>query len=125
MSTISLCLARRTYPVRLAGGPAAEALSAVLPLAVSFHDFGGIERVAHLEEPLPCRGAPPKAVAPVRGDLVYYAPWRSLSVCLAETPGAPNLHRVGRLPDEALLALEAEDVPVDALLQPASEGGES
>lgn len=105
----------RAYAMETAATAAARALFAradAAPLSLEFRDFGGGERLAYLERPLP--DARPEALSierlpAQRGDVAYYAPWKSLSVFLRTVEFSSGFIPVGRLEPAALRALEAAD----------------
>jgi hypothetical protein len=48
--------------------------ASLLPLTLTLNDYNGTERMSDLPKRLSTRGAA-EGVAPVAGDIAYYAPW--------------------------------------------------
>lgn len=59
--------------------PTSRGLVAMLPLALSFKDFNGTEKISYLPRSLSTEQAP-EGIEPSEGDLTLYAPWGNLAI---------------------------------------------
>ena len=82
--------------VTLYDTPAANALYALLPLTLTFEDFGYTEKIAYLETQLPTEGEPDE-FDPDVGDLCLYAPWGNLSIFYQDYRTSNGLISLGHL----------------------------
>ena len=82
--------------VTLYDTPAANALYDLLPLTLTFEDFGYTEKIAYLETQLPTKGEPDE-FDPDVGDLCLYAPWGNLSIFYQDYRTSNGLISLGHL----------------------------
>ncbi len=75
----------------------------LLPLSLTMTDYAAIERVADLPRKLATRGAP-EGMAPVAGELTYYAPWGNLAIFIEGRSWSRSLLPLGKV-DESLPVL--------------------
>lgn len=84
------------WPVALEDGEATRDLLAQLPLTLLLDDFGATEKIAMLPRKLRHADAP-AGVAPVTGDLAYYAPQGNLAIFRTDFRYSTGLVRLGRI----------------------------
>lgn len=82
--------------VTLYDTPAANALYDMLPLTLTFEDFGYTEKIAYLETQLPTEGEPDE-FDPDIGDLCLYAPWGNLSIFYQDFRNSNGLISLGHI----------------------------
>lgn len=82
--------------VTLYDTPAANALYDLLPLTLTFEDFGHTEKIAYLETQLPTEGEP-NEFDPDVGDLCLYAPWGNLSIFYQDFRNSNGLISLGHI----------------------------
>lgn len=82
--------------VTLYDTPAANALYDMLPLTLTFEDFGYTEKIAYLETQLPTEGEPDE-FDPDVGDLCLYAPWGNLSIFYQDFRNSNGLISLGHI----------------------------
>lgn len=82
--------------VTLYDTPAANALYDMLPLTLTFEDFGHTEKIAYLETQLPTEGEPDE-FDPDVGDLCLYAPWGNLSIFYQDFRNSNGLISLGHI----------------------------
>lgn len=82
--------------VTLYDTPAANALYDMLPLTLTFEDFGHTEKIAYLETQLPTEGEPDE-FDPDIGDLCLYAPWGNLSIFYQDFRNSNGLISLGHI----------------------------
>ncbi len=81
----------------------ARDFASLLPLSLTMTDYAAIERVADLPRKLATRGAP-EGMAPVAGELTYYAPWGNLAIFIEGRSWSRSLLPLGKV-DESLPVL--------------------
>lgn len=96
MTTIDLTVDDRLIPVELNDCSTARDLVSLLPLTVSFEDYGGQEKVGTLPERLTMDGVPSSA-DPEENDLGYYAPNRKLVLYYSDVGRYDGIVRLGRI----------------------------
>ncbi|UYY78500.1 cyclophilin-like fold protein [Sphingomonas sp. R1] len=84
------------WHVQLEDSAATRDLLALMPLTLELEDFGVSEKIAMLPRRLRHPDAP-EGVAPVAGDLAYYAPWGNLAIFRRDFRYSPGLVRLGRI----------------------------
>jgi len=62
--------------VRLADNPTSRDFASKLPLALTFEEFSGKEKISYLLARLNTDGSP--GSAPRNGNLIYYKPWGNI-----------------------------------------------
>jgi hypothetical protein len=80
-------------------------LIAQLPLKLSFRDFNGQEKVAHIPRPLSMRGMP-KSADPRPGEIGYYAPTQELVLYYTDVGRFDGIARIGRF-DGSIAAIKS------------------
>ena len=103
---IQVEIGKSVYAFELIENDAARAFADRLPIRVRFEDYGSTERIAYLEPPLDI-GTALARTKPERGDITYYAPWGNLAVFLQPFRTSEGLVALGKLPQEALQAIES------------------
>jgi hypothetical protein len=83
----------------------ARSLIAQLPLKLSFRDFNGQEKVAHIPRPLSMRGMP-KSADPRPGEIGYYAPTQELVLYYTDVGRFDGIARIGRF-DGSIAAIKS------------------
>ncbi|MFU8874582.1 cyclophilin-like fold protein [Micromonospora sp. SL4-19] len=71
--------------VRLADNPTSRDLVSRLPLALTFEEFAGREKISYLPHRLDTDGSP--GSTPSNGTLIYYKPWGNLGFYYNATGG--------------------------------------
>src|SRR5438270_7770584 len=80
---------------RLWDNATARDLIAQLPLTLSFSDFNGLEKIAHLPRELSTEGVP-AGDDPFPRDIGYYAPWRNLVFYYGDAGYFNGIVRIGQ-----------------------------
>lgn len=98
----------QTFTAVLENSEAARDFAALLPIELTLSDYNRTEKIADLPRPLSTAGAP-EGVAPVAGDIAYYAPWGNLAIFYRDFGYSRGLVRLGRLEGhvEALARINA------------------
>jgi hypothetical protein len=78
----------------------AKDFASLLPLMLTLDDYNGTEKISDLPKKLSTRGAP-EGVAPVAGDLAYYAPWGNLAIFYTDFEYSPGLVKLGTIESSA------------------------
>ncbi|MCB0662977.1 MAG: hypothetical protein KDC24_09570 [Saprospiraceae bacterium] len=68
------------------------------PLTVTVEDHAGTEKIFYPKPPLDKKGAPDGA-KPVKGDIMYYAPWDDVAIFYKSFRYAPGLIPMGNIQD--------------------------
>jgi len=68
----------------------------MLPLALSFKDFNGTEKIAYPPRKLSTEKAP-DGIDPSEGDLTLYAPWGNLAIFYHDFRYSPGLVSIGHI----------------------------
>lgn len=91
---MNLVIDGKEYVLTLGSGTSAASLATMLPLELSFEDFGGSEKIAYTPESIRVseRGYAPKA-----GDLCMYIPWGNLCLFYRDYRYSDDLVFIGRL----------------------------
>lgn len=84
-----------TFDASLYSNPVAAELGSRLPLALTFTDFNGVEKVARLDRPLRLRGVPDRD-GPEPGEIGYYGPSQGVVLYYGHVGTWPGLVRIGR-----------------------------
>lgn len=92
---IELHIGPEKYTGELYDNPVADQIARKLPWEADFSDFGGQEKLAHLDEQLSLAGVP-EADAPQPGEIGYFASEACLVLYYASPGRWPGLVRVGR-----------------------------
>jgi hypothetical protein len=82
----------------------ARDFAALLPLSMTLTDFAKVERIGDMPHKLSTAGAP-AGMAPVAGDITYYAPWNNLAIFAGDNVYALGLVLLGKV-DTGLSALQ-------------------
>jgi hypothetical protein len=90
----------KTLTGTLADNPTARDFASLLPLALTLTDYASTEKISDLPRKLN-RDEAPDAIAPVVGDITYYAPWGNLAIFHRDFRRSPGLIRLGGLDAEA------------------------
>lgn len=93
---VTLTAHDRVLTVRLDDSPAARDFVALLPLELVLSDYNQTEKIADLPASLSREGSA-RGVAPMAGDLAYYAPWGNLAIFYKDFRHSPGLIRLGRI----------------------------
>ena len=93
---VKLIIDGQAFDVTLYDTPAAQALYEMLPLALTFEDFNGIEKIAYMDAALPIEGEP-EAFDPTVGDLCLYAPWGNLTIFYEDFRSESGLISLGHI----------------------------
>lgn len=93
----------RPMTATLIDSPTTRDFVALLPLTLVFEDYASTEKIAYLPRKLSVEGAP-TGIAPVPGDIAYYAPWGNLALFYRGFRHSEGLIRLGRLDDGADLS---------------------
>jgi hypothetical protein len=80
----------------LVNSETARDFAALLPLQLTLTDYAATEKVADLPRKLTTQGAP-AGVAPMAGDIAYYAPWGNLAVFHRDFRHSAGLVKLGRV----------------------------
>lgn len=80
----------------------------MLPLELTFEDYGVFERISYLPKKLNL-AAEAKGFTPLTGDLTYFAPWGNLAVFIKDFRPSSGLYSLGTLSPEALQAVKESD----------------
>jgi hypothetical protein len=83
----------------------ARSLIVQLPLTLTFRDFGGQEKVAHVPHALSMRGMP-KSADPEPREIGYYAPTKELVFYYANVGRFDGIARIGRF-DGTIAAIKS------------------
>lgn len=102
---LQMTVGEKSYRFELNGNDAAVSFAMQMPLKLKFEDYGRIERISYLPKELSL-GNSPRASDPKKGDISYYAPWGNLAVFVQDFQYSDNLIPLGKLPDDALEALQ-------------------
>ncbi len=102
---VQMKVGEKTFRFELNGNDAAVAFTDQMPLSLKFEDYASIERIAYLPNELNL-GNSPRAHDPKKGDISYYAPWGNLAVFIQDFRFSENLVPLGKLPPEALEAIQ-------------------
>lgn len=113
---IRIIAADQTFTAVLEDSEAARDFAALLPIELTLSDYNRTEKIVDLPRPLSTAGAP-EGVAPVAGDIAYYAPWGNLAIFYRDFSYSRGLVRLGRLEGRAE-ALVRIDAPVRTELIP-------
>ncbi len=84
------------FRATLEDSAAAREFATLLPLDLALSDYHQTEKIADLPKRLSTAGAP-DGIAPVIGDIAYYAPWGNLAIFYRDFEYSPGLIRLGRL----------------------------
>jgi hypothetical protein len=76
--------------------PAARDFLTLLPLALTFEDYAGAEKIGYLPRKLSTQGLP-AGFDPSVGDLTLYAPWGNLAIFYKDRAYAAGLVPLGRV----------------------------
>ena len=90
---------------------ATDDLLAQLPVSIEMSDFGSVEKIGPLPEPLSTAGQPDGA-DPVVGDLGYYEPWGNLVLYYGDQSYYDGIVRLGTLHGDIDAIGEYDDVTV-------------
>ena len=90
---------------------ATDDLLAQLPTTIEMSDFGSVEKIGPLPEPLSTAGQPDGA-DPVVGDLGYYEPWGNLVLYYGDQSYYDGIVRLGTLHGDVDAIGEYDDVTV-------------
>lgn len=81
--------------VVLFDNPASRDFASLLPLAVTFADYAGMEKITWLPRALTVQSG--VSGDHVQGDFAWYAPWGNLAVFYKEFGRDPGLYMLGRI----------------------------
>lgn len=113
---IRIIAADQTFTAVLENSEVARDFAALLPIELTLSDYNRTEKIADLPRALSTAGAP-EGVAPVAGDIAYYAPWGNLAIFYRDFGYSRGLVRLGRL-EGHVEALAKTDAPVRIELIP-------
>ncbi len=114
---VYLTVNSHVYEVVLLDNEYARDLKAMLPLSLSFKDFGKNERIAYLKESIG-PSSYKESYEVKRGDLAYYVPWGNLCVFRVNYHSPYDLAPVGSMNEDALKAVESADFGVLSAKRP-------
>jgi hypothetical protein len=97
---ISIIHDGKTLTGTMLDNPTARDFASLLPLALTLTDYASTEKISDLPRKLN-RDEAPDAIAPVVGDITYYAPWGNLAIFHRDFRRSPGLIRLGGLDAEA------------------------
>lgn len=75
---------------------ASRTFALFLPLTLTLDDYNGTEKVRDLPKNLSTRGAA-EGVAPLAGDIAYYAPWGKLAIFYKDFASSRGLVKLGTI----------------------------
>lgn len=109
---IEMVIHDRVYPIVLEEHAGTAAFVAMLPLTLTFENYGSTERIAYLPRKLVASGMPDHTT-PKRGDITIYLPWGNVAVFVKDFRESPGLMPMGHLSEAALKGIvESGDAPV-------------
>ncbi len=86
----------RSVEGTLADDAPARDFASLLPLELTFTDYGATEKISDLPRKLSTQGAP-AGVDPGLGDIAYYAPWGNLAIFIMDFGYSRGLVKLGRI----------------------------
>lgn len=102
---LSFEIGDRSFKQSFPDSEATERLAEVLPVTLSFEDYGSTERIAYLPQKLNVSSN--VSHNPQRGDLTYYVPWGNLAVFVKDFRHSQGLMYIGSLDEELLQAIKS------------------
>ena len=70
--------------------------ASLLPLTLTLDDYKGTEKISDLPKKLSTQGSP-EGIAPVAGDIAYYAPWGNLAIFYKDFEYSRGLVKLGAI----------------------------
>jgi hypothetical protein len=92
---VRITIGKTVLSAHLWDNATARSLIAQLPLTLSFRDFNGQEKVAHVPHALSMRGMP-KSADPEQRDIGYFAPTQGLVFYYTNVGRFEGIARIGR-----------------------------
>jgi hypothetical protein len=92
---VRIIIGKTVLTAHLRDNATARSLITQLPLRLSFRDFNGQEKVAHVPRPLSMRGMP-KSADPEPREIGYYAPTQELVFYYTDVGRFDGIVRIGR-----------------------------
>lgn len=92
MNKIKMTFDNQEVVIKVFEGKTSEDFLKQLPLILPFEDFGGIEKIAYLNQKLIVANEDSKGE---KSDFCYYAPWGNLTVFYKEYGNAHGLVKIG------------------------------
>lgn len=108
----------RAVIAELYDNPAAEDLRSMLPLALTFRDYNGAEKIAYPPR-APDTADAPAGHDPAAGDVPLYASWGNIAIFYHDSPYASGLVPLGHITSglENLTAMSGEFSATVAVLE--------
>lgn len=103
-TAVLLTIGDTTVPGQLWDNPAARDLAARLPLTLTFADYGGVEKTAALDPPIPMDGMP-AGDDPNPGEIGWYAPASVVVLYYEDVASFPGIARLGTFDDDGIALL--------------------
>lgn len=75
---------------------AAREFLAMLPLKLTLTDYAATEKISDLPRKLSTESSP-SGMAPIVGDITYYAPWGNLAIFIRDFSHSRGLVKLGRI----------------------------
>lgn len=104
--TVYLTVNSHVYEVNLIDNEFARDLKDLLPVTLSFRNFGANERIADLDKRIG-PSSYKQTYEVKRGDLAYYVPWGNLCVFRVSYHSPDDLAPLGSMSEEAIKAVES------------------
>lgn len=93
---IRLKLQNTTLKATLDDNATARDFAALLPLTLTLKDYAETEKISDLPKKLSTEGAP-ASIAPVAGDITFYAPWGNLALFYKDGQDSRGLVKLGKI----------------------------
>ena len=115
---ILLTVNGKSVTATLDDNPSARDFHSLLPLTLNLDDYAATEKISTLPRKLSIDEAP-DGVAPVAGDIAYYAPWGNLAIFYKDFAYSKGLIKLGTI----VSGLEAFSVPgsADVRIEPIGD----
>ncbi|MBN7811864.1 hypothetical protein J0A68_12990 [Algoriphagus sp. H41] len=105
------------FPVELLDNPASKSLLDQLPLSVEFEDFAGLEKIFYPPKKL-SKNEAPSGAKPVKGNIMYYAPWGDVAIFYKDAAYASGLIPLGNIENVDGLVQAIKHVDTATLFKP-------
>lgn len=99
-----------SFIIKLYDNPTSNSFLEQMPIRTGLKDYAGLEKIFYPDKRLSQEDAPSGAT-PVKGDIMYYAPWGDVVIFYKNSSRAPGLIPMGRIEnvDSFLEALSKSD----------------
>ena len=120
MTTLKILLTvnGKSITATLDDNPSARDFHSLLPLTLNLDDYAATEKISYLPRKL-SKDEAPDGVAPVVGDIAYYAPWGNLAIFYKDFGYSKGLIKLGTIAS----GLEALSLPgsVNVRMEPIGD----